>query len=253
MHDPMTVAFEIRRPWPRRSGLPAAGHGERWKIRLRHDHGSWCAGDPPHPDGPFPWWKPSSYLTHMRLAGRDFYWPPVVTIWHVEPGGRDGLSVCSRRYQGSDGRWHYTRTWRWHVWHWHLQFPPLQELRRRLLTRCAWCGGPSVKGDPVNVSHSWDRPRGRWWRGEPGLYHHDCSSVAAAHSRCLCTVPVLEHDGGYGKCLACGKFRPWGQVPDEADRLLAAIPPGGRITPDIRPAIEAAWAAARAATREAGW
>lgn len=252
MHDPLTVAHEIRRPWPQRSRLPATGSrgdGVRWRIRRHHDCGPWCADDPPHHPGPFPWWKPGSYTAFWRLAGHDWYWPPMVVIWHAEPGGRDGLTLCGGRYRDRQGRWRWHRGWRWHVHHWKFQVVPLQHLRRWALTRCAWCGGLLFKGDPVNVSHSWDGPRGRWWQGEPGLYHGGCSSVAHAHGKCFCADPLLEHGGGYGRCLACGGFLAWGEgwPPDEADRLLRAIPPGGRITPDVRPAIEAAWKARRAA------
>jgi hypothetical protein len=187
MHDPLVVAFEIKRPWPK-----------------RRDARGWR------------------------------YWPSIVTVWHREPGGADSLSICGRK------RWHL------HVHHWHLQVPPFQALRRSLLTRCAWCGGLSRKGDYVNISHSWDGPRGRWWHGEPGLFHTDCSSVERAHGTCMCPEAVFYRpDSGYGDCLTCGRFRPWRYAPDEADRLLAALPAGGRITPEIRPAVEAAWAERR--------
>ena len=59
-------------------------------------------------------------------------------------------------------------------WGWRLQCPPLQEARRRLLTRCAGCGGKSTRARPVNVSLSWDPPTGRPWHGERGLYHGGC-------------------------------------------------------------------------------
>lgn len=186
MHDPLVVAFEIKRPWRTRAGLSG--------FRYR---------------------------------------PAVITVWHREPGGRDSGDVC--RYSGH---------WRLHVHHWRIQVRPLQDLRRSLLTRCAWCGGRSRKGDPVNISHQWDGPRGRWWKGEPGLFHHDCSAVQIAHAKCFCTVPVLRH-GDYGQCEVCGGHRAWHQEPDEADRLLAALPKGSRITPDVRPAVEAAWAERR--------
>lgn len=157
------------------------------------------------------------------------YWPALVTVWHREPGDADALSVCK----------HGTR-WQLHIHHWRLQFPPLQALRRRLLTRCAWCGGRSRKGDPVNISHSRDGPRGHWWQGEPGLYHHDCSAVQEAHRLCLCPDPLLRH-GNYGECALCGRFRPYGRAPDEADRLLASLPAGTRIPAAVRPQIEALW------------
>lgn len=232
MHDPLTVAFEIRRPWPQRSSLPAAGHASvNWRIRLHRDCGTWCADDPPHRDGAFPWWKPSSYSAFWRLGGRDYYWPSLITVWHREPGGRDGLSVCGKRVQRRDGTWKFRRGWRLHVHHWHLQIRPLQALRRRLLTRCAWCRGRSVKGDPVNVSHSWDGPRGRWWQGEPGLYHRDCSAIRGAHGTCICQQPVLDHDT-YGRCARCNRTRAFGTTAERLARAreLSAIPHGSRRT-----------------------
>jgi hypothetical protein len=173
MHDPLVVAFEIRRPWPRRSG-------------------------------------------------RGYYWPSFITVWHREPHGRDSGEVCK----------HYRRIlrgWRWHVHHWHIQVHPWQHFRRWTLTRCAWCGGKSRKDDPVNHSHSWDGPRGRWWQGAPGRYHQDCSSIQRAHQpACLCEAPILTDDR-WGVCARCGERR-YGRtaMQAEADRILASIPHGQR-------------------------
>lgn len=97
----------------------------------------------------------------------------MVTIWHVEPDGQDALTVCRTRSQKPDGTWKFSRGWVWHVHHWKIQVSPLQDLRRRFLTRCEECGR---KGRP-NVSHQWDGERGPWWRGEKGLYHSECSSL----------------------------------------------------------------------------
>lgn len=137
--------------------------------------------------------------------------------------------MCSDRVQRRDGTWRRTRGWRWHIHHWKLQFRTYQQLRRRFLTRCAWCGGRSVKGDQVNVSHSWNGPRARWWQGEKGLFHRDCSSIKQAHSTCVCTRPVLEHDI-HGKCARCGLFRPFGFTDANLARArdLQTVPSGGR-------------------------
>lgn len=224
MHDPLTVAFEIRRPWPQRSRDPK--DGTRWQVGLS------------------PFWV---------LAGRGWYFPAVVIVWHREPGGHDSGRMCPqyRRWPDEAGMWHGKprHWWRWHIWHWKIQVLPLQALRRQVLTRCAWCGGRSRSGDPVNISHSWDGPRGRWWRGEPGLFHHDCSSVQAAHAKCLCDVPKLPDDYGSGRCLTCGKFRPYRSVPDDADRMLAALHVGSRIPAALRPTLEAAWQRRRTGTQ----
>jgi hypothetical protein len=230
MHDPLAVAFEIRRPWPQRTPMHAASdQSTRWRIRLHHDHTPMCTDDPPHKGGAFPWWRPSSYSAFWRLAGRDYYWPPLIVVWHREPGGRDALTQCSRRVQRAGGTWHRTRTWRLHIHHWRLQFPPLQQLRRRLLTRCTWCGGRSVKGDPVNVSSQWDRKRGHWWQGETGLFHSDCSAVHSAHAACTCEEPILDSDT-YGHCARCTRFRAFGVTPERIarQRQLAAVPHGAR-------------------------
>ena len=255
MHDPMVVAHEILRPWPQVTSLPATGSrgdGVRWKMRLNHDCGSWCTDDPPHSAGAFPWYKKGSYSRFWRIAGRDVYWPSMVTIWHVEPHGRDALSVCRHRYRTADGKYYFSQGWRWHVHHWHLQLPPLQHLRRWLLTRCAWCGGRSRKSDYVNISHQWGGTPSHWWQGEAGLFHSDCSSVQNAQGKCFCSDPLLDHKD-YGRCSLCGGFRAWGENngPDEADQILRALPHGGRITAELRPRVEAAWAI-RKARREVG-
>lgn len=160
MHDPMCVAFEIPRPIPKRSKSYDATPGQpRWRARYK-----WATWRKP--------WK--GWSKFWTVAGIGLYWPSLITVWHVEPGGRDALTVCRPRpTKRPDGTWHYSRRWHWHVHHWHIQIPSLQHLRRALLTRCEECGR---KGSP-NVSHQWDRERGRWWQGERGLYHGQCSGL----------------------------------------------------------------------------
>lgn len=183
MHDPLVVAFEIRRPWPAR---------------------------------------------RRTLTTRRLYWPPLITVWHREPGGRDSGTVCR------------PGTWKRHVHHWRLQIHPWQHFRRWALTRCAWCGGRSRKNDRANFGTSWDGVRSRWWRGEAGLMHSDCHTVWGASRRCLCDDPVMP-PVGYGTCARCSKFRAWGADVSEADRLLAGLPEGDRIPVEMRPALEAIW------------
>lgn len=233
MHDPMVVAFEIRRPWPRREHTHDAKPGKpRWKIRLHHDCGDDCRDE--HVGQKFfRWWEPRSYTPFWTIAGRGYHFPSLITVWHVEPGGHDSGEVCKHytrtRQPGGTWKTRVTHGWRWHIHHWRIQVRPLQAARRWLLTRCDWCNGPSRKGDCVNVSHQWDGPRGRWWQGEPGLYHGDCSSIEHAHRACLCDEPTPEH-GSYGRCARCGKFRAFGKSGDVIERLriLASIPTGQR-------------------------
>lgn len=191
MHDPHVVAFEIRRPWPKR----------------------------------------------VNWTDRRWYWPALITVWHVEPGGHDSGEVCKHyiREQDADGTWRtqLRHGWKFHVHHWRLQVHPLQRLRRRALTRCEWCHGRSRKGDAVNHSQQWDNARGPWWRGERGLFHLDCSAVARAHRTCLCPDAVLDSElsgYAYGMCARCGHHRGWKTEPAALNRLriLAAVPAGQR-------------------------
>lgn len=205
MHDPEVVAFHIYRPFPRRRTRKAR-HG-RWR---------WA----------FPF---------VNAAGVEFYFPGLVTVWHVEPNGEDALHGECR------GATH----WRWHIHHWEIQWDVLQRWQRRLFTRCAWCGGRSRKGDQVDVSHQWDSPKQPLWRGERGLFHHGCSSVERAHGKCLCDDPLLSH-GDYGRCAFCGKSRAWRQPPTIPDRYLASLPVGARIPDDKREWLKAEWSKVRA-------
>lgn len=63
---------------------------------------------------------------------------------------------------------------RWHFWHWKIQVHPWQNARRWLLTRCCKCGGRFRYAESP-VSNSWNRKPLRWFRGEEGLHHMDCS------------------------------------------------------------------------------
>lgn len=152
-------------------------------------------------------------------------------VWHREPGGQDSGAVCP------PGRW------KWHLHHWRLNSIPLKMLRRRLLTRCAWCGGRSRKGDAVNFAHGWRTDRAPWWRGETHLFHMDCSSVEAAHRMCLCDRPEVG-PAGHGTCSACGRHYSTWRVPTDLDRAMAALPKGSRrpqwITDEMKRRVAAA-------------
>lgn len=122
MHDPMVVAFEIKRPWPQRSSF-----GDR-----RH------------------------------------WWPPLITVWHVEPKGADAFTTCK----------HASR-WKWHIWHWHLQIIPVQNFHRWAFERCELCGRRYPWGYSP-VSHQWGGKRGRWFHFDRRAYHHECSALVSA-------------------------------------------------------------------------
>lgn len=207
MHSPEVLAFHIRRPWPNQSR--PFGKNKRWS------------------------WRPP----FMTLAGRGFYFPDLIAIWHMEPHGEDALQ----------GECRGTR-WRWHIHHWEIQWCFLQDFQQRYLTRCTWCGKGSTKRDPVNISHDnhiGAKPPNAWWRGRANSVHRECSTVAHAHRLCLCDNPGLSH-GDYGQCAFCGKFRAWRKEPTIPDRYLASLPIGSRIPDEKRDWLKAEWAKLRA-------
>lgn len=212
MHDPSVLVLSVRRPWPRLD--PWAAKLARWS------------------------WRPP----FASVAGVGFYFPGMVDVWHVEPGGRDSGEVCGYPH-GLD----VLRHWR----HLEVKVRPVLALRRRLRTRCEWCGqGPSRRKGPVNVSHSWERGDGeRWWEAERGLYHSGCSTVATAHRTCVCDEPLVPDLRGGGRCAACGHYRVGTVVRGEAGRLaarlLAAVPEGALPSPDVRDKVALLWLAER--------
>lgn len=147
MHSPMTVAHEI--PWP----IPTITRDPRNRDRPQGPRASWF------------WY----------IGDRELYFHALVTIWHREPGDQDSGTVCK---PGTP--------WRWHTEHWEFQVHPLQKWRRRIMTRCAECGGKSTAKNPVNCSlGGWDDdgPKVPWWYPEQHLYHHACSAKVSARNR----------------------------------------------------------------------
>lgn len=65
---------------------------------------------------------------------------------------------------------------RWHFWHWSIQVHPWQTFRRWAFSRCAGCGKRFTWGYSP-VSHQWDSPRPKLFRGEVGVYHSECSEM----------------------------------------------------------------------------
>jgi hypothetical protein len=179
---------------------------------------------------------PRPWPERRRLAGHR-YWPAMVTVWHREPRGHDSGEVCLH-YRRDGETVTVLNGWRWHVHHWRVQFPALRKMRRRLLTRCAWCGGRSTKADPVNNGYPSGR-EGRWWQGEPSLWHSDCITISEAHHTCLCAIPDPQH-GDYGRCRYCTRSRSYRETLAKLDRMrvLAEVPCGKRDPDAYRRIIE---------------
>lgn len=83
-----------------------------------------------------------------------------------------------------------TRPWwkapRWHVHHWEIQIPFMQQLKRFLFGRCAGCGKGFRWGESVH-STQWGGDGPQWFRSELGIYHGSCMAAA---------LPVPAHPVG---------------------------------------------------------
>lgn len=142
-----------------------------------------------------------------------------VTIWHVDPEtagfedsciraawyrkdltigleGKDAITrneseeieiMRWRRKLLSEVSWLSLRLpWRWHFWHWRIQFHAIQNLKRCLFSRCARCGKRFRWGESC-VHSGWSGTGALWFRSESNLYHWDChkerSAEVAAETR----------------------------------------------------------------------
>lgn len=158
MHSPEVLAFSILSPFPKIT--------KRTKSRvtsIKFGSHFWYIGD------------------------YELYFESLVDVWHMEPDGKDALTICEKRWKDKDGKWHYSKAWRWHFWHYKVSPSILYKWRRRLFTRCAECGGPSRKGHVVNHSDNgwYGGPKMPLWCGEINIYH----------SECMAKMSKRRHDG----------------------------------------------------------
>lgn len=173
MHDPKTVAFDIPRPWPKKTNSKILNKKRRW----------WFDG----------------------------YLPTLITIWHVDPERNNDEDSCDwfgMRHMPQNGwypvhqdeyerlpdsarnavdfMWYLWRSrmrpWykhpRWHVHHWQIQIHPIQKLKRRLFSRCEVCGKRFPYGY-APVSRIWGGGGPRWFKNEKGIRHHDCDRASS--------------------------------------------------------------------------
>lgn len=199
MHDPLVVAFEVRRPWPTKRPRPVREGQPRWELKVYRKHALDHEGF-----NPKRWWNPRMWSPFQVAFGREWYFPALVTVWHVEPKGRDSGTVCKHHRAADTPMWkvrlspwlhaHRQRdipedpaagrpwisdsAWRWHIWHWRIQIPLLGKVKRALFERCIECGRRYPWGY-APISHQWDGPSARWFRVGKFNYHHECSALAS--------------------------------------------------------------------------
>ncbi len=141
MHDPLIVAFEIRRPWPKRNS---------WKTELAEQTGKR--------------WEHRGAFT--IAAGRGFYWPTFITVWHHDPSGYDTITCPIGRND----------RWRFHVHHWRIQVAPLQQPFCELQRAVGPEGRPLVAGR--EGPHARGLPDPCRWQGGRIMSDHDYATLS---------------------------------------------------------------------------
>ena len=223
MHDPMHVVFDVKRPWPNKARMsrrrpeanPRRRHRQYGPLNIRAAENA-C----PHcEDGKVPdpapsyaerhpgedckfcagrgfnrtplWRRPYFGWSFWRFGDREWYFPALVTIWHVDPETDGTDSSCRNHYRQA---WREARAdrnpirerwanWRmrrydlWHVHHWKVQVVVWQRFNRWAFSRCSECGGRFSWGYSP-VSNQWGGRGPGWRRPEESVRHHECAGQA---------------------------------------------------------------------------
>lgn len=172
MHDPSSVAFDIKYPW---RAYPDSDYRESF-ITVWHED--------PELDGTddsCDWFNHKRKLGPQERALQEALWD-LERLLDNRPHFPDSpehktfqpLASAIRTILHQPSRMHWWQVHpRWHVWHWRIQVRPYDNLRRFLLTRCCKCGKGFRYGESP-VTNYWDAPKVRFMRGEIGLYHGNC-------------------------------------------------------------------------------
>jgi hypothetical protein len=198
MHDPMTVAFEIRYPW-KKYGKRGRTEFERnyrepfitvWHVdpekdgsddscdwfgrRMTDREKAWAKSLIENEYGNvrsfFSTWIKLNHGEGKCDDPEDCYCGEHVPICKQEEMVTRVLQIAScykrefRRF-----RWHP----RWHFWHWKVQVLPVLAFKRWAFSRCAKCSGRFGWGE-APVSGSWYSDGPRWFRSEKNIWHMSC-------------------------------------------------------------------------------
>lgn len=129
--------------------------------------------------------------------------PPIFDVWHHDPSGYDS-ETCGHDYNKLS-----------HISHWEIRFLPYFRLMRKLFQRCALCGAPGIKKNPVNHGF-WDDTNYPLYYSRPKIFHSSCMKKYTTQQKNLYNTYRVE---GYNRGYTDGKFEladgTGYQVPDE--------------------------------------
>ncbi len=190
MHDPNTVAFDIRYPWPwPRRVVDNFDLGREHLITIWHvdpeRSGAWGTRD----DDSCDWFGSNRNLDARETAIMEAVWnlqteienkpifgtPLYPSIEDPGPVGRPWVHLNEALRA-----WRHRPAWRlhprWHVWHGRIQVIPIRSLKRWLFSRCDKCGKSFAWGE-APISGQWNGPGPRWFRGESNVHHAECDRL----------------------------------------------------------------------------
>lgn len=192
MHDPYTVAFEMRYPWRARRYRQATSAF----LRTYHDPfiTIWHKDPERGGDEDSCDWFWRHFNARQAAALDDLVTNPDDNIQSWFSGSyaetdTDEMRRFVRVVAAHTRRVILRRPWwdtpRWHLWHWRLQVHPAQRLWRWLFDRCATCGKRFGWDEPV-VSAAWE--------GKGDLHHMRCKGWVVAQEPLLPTT-TTDTDG----------------------------------------------------------
>lgn len=171
MHDPLTVAFEIRSPIKHITPMGYEYHNPIVTIWHRDPESDGT-------DDSCGWtWPKLSDKEHALVDSCIDNENDNLRHWFTDCDAYDAKMRIAQIFRVLK---HHQRPWwkhpRWHFRHWRFQVHPIQDLQRWLFSRCAKCGKRFAWGY-APIASGWNLPGPRWFRGERGVYHHECQSV----------------------------------------------------------------------------
>lgn len=138
MHDPLTVAWEIKYPW-KREGLP--GHFYRRAIVTIWHKDPCTDGSDSSCDHRYSRRKLNEY--EKRLSRLIWDAEPIFDNRPHYPDSREHLwfqKLKQARWDWQERRGFFRIHWKLHFWHYRIQIHPLQKLWHWIFRRCCICG-----------------------------------------------------------------------------------------------------------------